>query len=356
MAAQLAKDRPRAYLDFDVDDACAKFKRASHFVESCDLKYALSSKKIDELGGGEVLRLPELYANDYEWSSKGPMRARPQPNCRVVFELYGNIAPLAVENFLALCRGDRGVDKGSGVKLHYANCPVHRVVKGFVMQGGDIVKGNGSGGASCFGKKFKDETKGLRLQHDAPGVLSMGNSGKNSNSSQFFVTLAPVPQLDGKHVVFGRVIAGMDVVRAVEAVAGEGDEKPRAPVVVCACGVFEDDTPPRGHWAPASVDTHAGAPPSFVPAPTLVLVVGPTAAADRARAALTAAHLRADVVAAPDPDASAAHRVDRRAVVLVTPGASPDAAARAEALAGERGWSVVTAKPARCAEAVASML
>ena len=130
MAAQLAKDRPRAYLDFDVDDACAKFKRASHFVESCDLKYALSSKKIDELGGGEVLRLPELYSNDYEWTAKGAMQARPQPNCRVVFELYEDIAPLAVENFLALCRGDRGVDKGSGVKLHYKGCPVHRVVKG----------------------------------------------------------------------------------------------------------------------------------------------------------------------------------------------------------------------------------
>ena len=146
MAAQLAKDRPRAYLDLDVDDACAKYKRASHFVESCDLKYALSSKKIDELGGGEILRLPELYANDFEWS--GQMRARPQPNCRVVFELYEDIAPLAVENFLALCRGDRGVDKGSGVKLHYKGCPVHRVVRNFVMQGGDIVKGNGSGGAS----------------------------------------------------------------------------------------------------------------------------------------------------------------------------------------------------------------
>ena len=88
--------------------------------------------------------------------------------------------------------------------------------------------------------------------------------------------------------------------------------------------------------------------------PTLVLVIGPPAAADRARAALTAAHLRADVVAAPDADAT--DRVDRRAVVLVTPGASPDAAARAEALAGERGWSVVAAKPARCAEVVASLL
>lgn len=354
MAAQLAT-RPRAYLDFDIDDACVKFKRASHFVESCDLKYALSSKKIDELGGGEILRLDELYGTDYEWNAKGPMRARPQQNCRVVFELYEDVAPLAVENFLALCRGDRGLDKGSGVKLHYAGCPVHRVVKNFVMQGGDIVKANGSGGASCFGKKFKDEVKGLRRKHDAPGVLSMGNSGKNANSSQFFVTLAACPQLDGKHVVFGRVLAGMDVVRAVEAVAGP-DEKPAAPVVIFACGAFDDATPARGHWAPASAEAHPGAPAHFVPAPTLVLVVGPPAAADRARAVLAAAHLRADVVAAPDPDAAAADRVDRRAAVLVTPGATPYAAARATALGAERGWSVVTAKPARCAEVLASVL
>ena len=234
MAAQLANGRPRAYLDLDVDDACAKFKRASHFVESCDLKYALSSKKIDELGGGEILRLPELYANDFEW--KGPMQARPQPNCRVVFELYEDIAPLAVENFLALCRGDRGVDKGSGVKLHYKGCPVHRVVKGFVIQSGDIVKGNGSGGASCFGKKFKDETKGLRLKHDAPGVLSMGNSGKNSNSSQFFITLAPCPQLDGKHVVFGRVLKGMEYVEAIVGAVGTNSGKPSRKVVIHDCG------------------------------------------------------------------------------------------------------------------------
>ena len=200
---------------------------------------------------------------------------------------------------------------------------------------------------------------GVEIMASTPSTPSLVDShhagGKNSNSSQFFVTLAACPQLDGKHVVFGRVLAGMDVIRAVEAVAGEG-EKPAAPVVICACGVFEDDTPPRGYWAPASVEAHTDAPPSFVPAPTLVLVVGPPAAADRARAALAAESLRADVVAAPDPDASAADRVDRRAVVLVTPGAAPDAAARAEALAGERGWGVVTAKPARCAEAVGSML
>ncbi|EGB07157.1 hypothetical protein AURANDRAFT_16055, partial [Aureococcus anophagefferens] len=137
---------------------------------------------------------------------------------RVVVEIFDDVAPLAAENFLALVRGDRGADKGSGVPLSYEGCPFHRNIKGFVVQGGDIVKGNGSGGASVFGKKFKDEAKGLKLKHGR-GALSMGNSGKNANSSQFFFTFAPCPQLDGKHVVFGRVIAGFDVLDAVEATA-----------------------------------------------------------------------------------------------------------------------------------------
>ena len=130
MAAQLAKDRPRAYLDdFDVDDAYAQFKRASHFVESCDLKYALSSKKIDELGGGEILRLPELYANDFEWSAKGRCA---RGRSRTVASCLNSTRTLrrSRSRTLALCRGDRGVDKGSGVKLHYKGCPVHRVVRG----------------------------------------------------------------------------------------------------------------------------------------------------------------------------------------------------------------------------------
>ena len=158
------------------------------------------------------------------------------------------------------------------------------------MQGGDIVKGNGSGGASCFGKKFKDETNG-------PGVLSMGNSGKpcgnhglhaidgdaldgqlrgkNSNSSQFFVTLAPCPaaRREARRLRAGARGHGR---RARRRGCGWGGRKPAAPVVICACGVFEDETPSRGHWAPASVEAHADAPPSFMPAPTLVLVIGPT--------------------------------------------------------------------------------
>ena len=212
MAAQLAKDRPRAYLDLDVDDACAKFKRASHFVESCDLKYALSSKKIDELGGGEILRLPELYANDFEWSAK-PMRARPQPNCRVVFELYEDIAPLAVENFLALCRGDRGVDKGSGVKLHYKGCPVHRVVRNFVMQGGDIVKGNGATSPSLSlarpwpaerrlahrytAKNSRTRRRRLRLKHDGPACSRWATRAKTRIARSFLLRWRLVPNWTG---------------------------------------------------------------------------------------------------------------------------------------------------------------
>jgi cyclophilin family peptidyl-prolyl cis-trans isomerase len=114
-------------------------------------------------------------------------------------------------------------------------------VKGFMMQGGDFAMQNGSGGESIWAKKFKDEKDGLKLKHDARGVLSMGNTGKNSNGSQFFITFAPCKALDGKHVVFGKVIEGFGVLDAIEALAaasGGVTEEPTAPVVVADCGVL----------------------------------------------------------------------------------------------------------------------
>ena len=106
----------------------AKSKHAVHRLSEVgrSRRYGLTSKKVGELGGREILSLPELVANDFEWAAKGPIRARPQPNCRVVFELYDDVAPLAVENFSALCRGDRGTDKGSGVPLTYSAVRIFR--------------------------------------------------------------------------------------------------------------------------------------------------------------------------------------------------------------------------------------
>ena len=159
------------YVDYDIDGARASHALCAAFVDACDLKYGLSSKVVAELGGGEVARLPGFFDTDYEWSARGACRPVPQRCCRVVFELYVEDCPLACENFAALCAGDRGVAKGSGIPLQYAGSAVHRVETGFVAQAGDFVKGNGSGGESVFGKKFKDELKGLRRKHDVRGCV-----------------------------------------------------------------------------------------------------------------------------------------------------------------------------------------
>jgi len=121
---------------------------------------------------------------------------------RVEFELYSDITPLTAENFRGLCSGEYGLGKTSKSKLHYLGSKVHRIVDGFVIQGGDITKGDGTGGDSIYpSKHFKDENFSRRHAH--AGVLSMANAGPNTNASQFFITLKECPHLDGKHVVFG---------------------------------------------------------------------------------------------------------------------------------------------------------
>lgn len=154
------------------------------------------------------------------------------PAGRVVCELYSDAVPRTAENFRSLCTGLRGVGR-RGKALHLRGSRFHRIVPNFVLQGGDITHGDGTGGESIYGLTFPDEN--LNLKHTVPGVLSMANSGKDTNTSQFFICTKACPQLDGKHVVFGRVIEGMDVVRLMEACGCEGGT-PTAPVVVDDCG------------------------------------------------------------------------------------------------------------------------
>ncbi|CAJ1395458.1 unnamed protein product [Effrenium voratum] len=142
------------------------------------------------------------------------------PAARVVCELFSDIVPKTAENFRCLCTGEKGLGL-AGKPMHLKGNAFHRVVPGFAVQGGDITRGDGTGGESIYGSTFEDES--FDLSHDTPGLLSMANRGPNTNNSQFFILTKAYPKLDLKHVIFGRVIEGMVTIRRIEEVCGTAD-------------------------------------------------------------------------------------------------------------------------------------
>ncbi|CAG8954395.1 hypothetical protein HYFRA_00006022 [Hymenoscyphus fraxineus] len=192
---------------------------------------------------------------------------------RVIFELYNDVVPKTAENFRALCTGEMGVGK-SGKPLHYKGSTFHRVIKQFMIQGGDFTMGNGTGGESIYGAKFGDEN--FKIKHEKPFLLSMANAGPGTNGSQFFVTTVPTPHLDGKHVVFGEVISGKSIIRKIESQPTQAGDKPNKDVTITDCGELTQEEAALAaetKVADATGDEYADFPEDLIKPPTPAEIV-----------------------------------------------------------------------------------
>ncbi|KAG0741703.1 hypothetical protein G6F57_003683 [Rhizopus arrhizus] len=222
------------------ENASARYQSAKAWVNQWWSTYGFASNDLDQLGPEDKETAKDILSNDPKAINEKWLVDAPEPlkGGIIEIELFEKDCPKTCENFVSLCKGGK-IGKSSKKPLHYENTKMFRLVPGFVVQGGDVTRGDGSGGDSIYNGKFNDEKPGLAKKFDRKGLVAMANSGKNSNTSQFFITLgdkhSQFDKINGKYVIFGQVSKGFEVLDEINKVS-ETQEQPQETITITNCG------------------------------------------------------------------------------------------------------------------------